>query len=244
MFFPTTQATTESLPSKRVKLKGAQRLESGKQSPRMVQTRHLDAGDPGAIVEAAQLLRQGHLVVLPTDTVYGVAAEAFNAAAINRLYQVKQRPLDKGIPILLADFDDLEKVSHQVPEIARRYISRFWPGPLTLIVPKRVDLPAAVSPNQGVAVRIPGNDAARALIRAAGGALAVTSANRSGRPPAQTAAQALAELSGWVAAVLDDGPSPMSIASTIVSCLGRYPKIVREGPISAEDLALVNQNVV
>lgn len=219
-------------------------MESGRQPPKSIQTRHLYAGDPGAIDEAAKLLRHGHLVVLPTDTVYGIGAAAFNAAAVTRLYQVKQRPHQKGIPILLADFDDLEKVARHVPEIARRYIERFWPGPLTLIVPKRFDLPAAISPNEGIAVRIPDNDVARALIRTAGGAIAVTSANRSGRPPAQTAGQALVELGGWVAAILDDGPSPMSVASTVVSCLGSQPEIVREGPISAENLALTDPNAV
>lgn len=219
-------------------------LENGKQLPKSIQTRHLNAGDPGAITEAADLLRQGHLVVLPTDTLYGVGANAFNAAAITRLYQIKQRPYQKGIPILLADFDDLEKVAHYVPEIAKRYIEHFWPGPLTLIVPKRAGLPAAISPNEGIAVRIPDNNVARTLIRAAGGALAVTSANRSGRPPAQTADQALVELGGWVAAVLDDGPSPMSVASTIVNCLGTRPEIAREGPFDIEALALVDPDVV
>ena len=219
-------------------------MESGRQPPRFIQTRHLNAGDRGAIDEAAELLRHGHLVVLPTDTVYGVGAIAFNAIAVNRLYRVKQRPYQKGIPVLLADFDDLEKVTRHVPEIAWRYIERFWPGPLTLIVPKSSNLPTAISPNEGIAVRIPDNDVARALIRTAGGALAVTSANRSGHPPAQTASQALIELGGWVAAVLDGGPSPMSVASTIVSCLGSHPEIVREGPLSAEALALIEQNAV
>ena len=219
-------------------------MESGKQPPKSIQTRLLHAGEPRAIEEAAELLRQGHLVVLPTDTLYGIGAAAFNAAAVTSLYQAKQRPHQNGIPILLADFDDLEKVARHVPEIARRYIERFWPGPLTLIVPKRSTLPAVISPNEGVAVRIPNSDVARALIRAAGGALAVTSANRSGHPPAQTARQALVELEGWAAAVLDDGPSPMSVASTVVSCLDSQPKIVREGPFGAEVLALFGQNAV
>lgn len=219
-------------------------MEHGKQPPKSIQTRHLNAGNPSAIIEAAELLKQGHLVVLPTDTLYGIGASAFNADAVARLYHVKQRPLHKGIPVLLADFSDLEKVVRHVPETAAAYIRRFWPGPLTIILPKSAKLPVAISPNEGIAVRIPDNDMARALIRAAGGALAVTSANRSGQAPAQTADQALVELGGWVAAVLDDGPSPMSVASTIVSCLGPHPKIVREGPVRAKDLALVDQNAV
>lgn len=199
-------------------------------------TRLLSATDPEAIHETAVLLQQGHLVVFPTDTVYGVGVDAFNDAAIRRLYAVKQRPLHKGIPILLADPDDLGKVAAFIPPLARQHIAQHWPGPLTIIVPKHFGLPPSISPNDGIALRIPDHPVARALIRAAGGALATSSANLSDQPPALSGQQALAALNGLVSVVLDDGPSPGDHPSTIISYLGDRPVIVREGPIPAQAL--------
>jgi L-threonylcarbamoyladenylate synthase len=203
-----------------------------------METHLLNAQQPDAVAQAATWLRQGQLVAFPTDTVYGVGADAFNADAIEHLYQAKQRPDEKGIPILLADLADLDKVTQTVPSLVRRLMTRFWPGPLTLIVPRHPDLPANISPNDNVAVRIPDCDVARNLIRAAGGAIAATSANQSGKPPAQTGAEALAALSGLVTAVLDDGPTPGGIPSTIITFVNGTLRIVREGPITASDLAL------
>jgi L-threonylcarbamoyladenylate synthase len=213
-------------------------LELGADRAKNVETRHLLVSEPGAIAKTAELLKRGHLVVFPTDTLYGLGAIAFNGEAVIRLYQVKGRPLQKGIPVLLADLADLKKVASSVPAAARSLIDRFWPGPLTLVVPKHPDLPAVISPNDGVAVRIPNSEVTRALIRAAGGAVATSSANASGRTPACTAAEALAWLGGHVAAVLDDGPCPEGVASTIVDCRGEVPLIVREGPIPAAALKL------
>lgn len=200
-------------------------------------TKHLHAS-AAAIAETAAYLKQGHLVVFPTDTLYGIGADAFNEAAVARLYQAKQRPHEKAIPILLADLSDIGRVAQTIPAMAEMYIQRFWPGPLTLIVPKHAQLPANISDNNGIAVRIPASEISRAVIRAAGGAVATSSANRSGQPPATTAAQAISQLEGWVTAVLDDGPSPHAIASTIVDCTGLIPKLVRQGPILPEQLAL------
>jgi L-threonylcarbamoyladenylate synthase len=211
-------------------------LEFGTGKKRAAETRHLRAEEPGAIAAAAELLRQGHLVVFPTDTLYGIGANAFNAEAITRLYQVKARPQQKGIPILLSDLHQLQNVIRDIPDMAIAYYERYWPGPLTLIMPKHRDLPAVISPNEGVAVRIPDNDVTRALIRAAGGMVATSSANRSGQRPARTGADAMRLLGGQVSAVLDDGPCPEEVASTIIDCLGKEPVIIREGPILAADL--------
>jgi L-threonylcarbamoyladenylate synthase len=115
-------------------------------------------------------------------------------------------------------------------------MARFWPGPLTLIVPLHPDLPANISPNDSIAVRIPDCEVARDLIRAAGGAVAATSANQSGQPPAQTGAEALAALDGLVTAVLDDGPTPGGVPSTIITFVDGQVRIIRAGPISADDL--------
>lgn len=204
-------------------------------------TRHLLATEPQAIEVTAVALRQGQLVVFPTDTVYGVGVIAFNEAAIQQLYAVKQRPFTKGIPILLADHADLGHVAAHIPPLAQAHITQFWPGPLTIIVPKHPSLPPALSPNAGIALRIPDHPVARAVIRAAGGALATSSANLSDNPPAANGRQALNQLNGRVAIVLDDGPTPGDRPSTIVSYLGPTPVIVRDGPISAQDLGLPPQ---
>jgi L-threonylcarbamoyladenylate synthase len=196
------------------------------------------ATEPHLNEATAVALQQGHLVVFPTDTVYGVGVDAFNEDAIRLLYVVKQRSLDKGIPILLADHADLAKVAANIPPLAQDHITRFWPGPLTIIVPRHPSLPALISPNAGIALRIPDHPVARAIIRAAGGALATSSANLSSNPPALNGRQALDELSGLVAIVVDDGPTPGDRPSTIISYLGDTPVIVREGPISAQALGL------
>lgn len=199
-------------------------------------TRHLRAGDPSAVFEAAEWLRHGYPVVFPTDTVYGVGVMPFDEAAIERLYAVKGRPADKGIPILLSGEADLEKVAGPVPPEARELIDHFWPGPLTLILPRLAGLPDAISPNANIAVRIPDHPVARALIREAGGAVATSSANLSGMEPALSGAAALAALRGVVAAVLDDGPSPGGRPSTIIDCSGARPIILREGSLSVAQL--------
>lgn len=193
-------------------------------------THHLYADRPDDVAQTAVYVKAGHLVVIPTDTVYGVGCNAFHREAIIELYRVKQRPWQKAIPILLADVSALPEVARRVPESALVFIAQHWPGPLTIVLPKRLDLPDVLSPEDTVAVRIPQHEAARAVIRAAGGAMAVTSANLSGQPPAITAGEALAALGGLVTAVLDAGPAPRGQASTIIDCTGQAPVILRPGP--------------
>ncbi|MEW5989313.1 MAG: L-threonylcarbamoyladenylate synthase [Chloroflexota bacterium] len=199
-----------------------------------MKTKLLRADEPEAVAEAADLLRHGHLVVFPTDTLYGVGADAFNEAAVDRLYQAKQRDLAKGIPILLADVADLDRVVAEVTAEAGWLIERFWPGPLTLVLPKSDRLPANLSPNEGVAVRIPDHEIARQVIRAAGGAVATSSANVSGRPPARTVQEAMVALAGVVAAVLDGGPAERGVASTVLDCTVRPPRLLRAGPVDID----------
>jgi len=201
-------------------------------------TLRLDANDPAAIAAAAERLRRGLPVVLPTDTVYGVGVLPFDAAAIDRLYAVKGRPAEKGIPVLLGDVADVAYVAGIIPPSAAALMAHFWPGPLTLVVPRSADLPANLSPDDTVAVRVPDHPVARALIRAAGGAVAASSANLSDQPPALTADEVLATLGGRVAAVLDDGPSPGGVASTVVDCTVDPPVIRRAGPLTAAQLGL------
>lgn len=203
-----------------------------------MQTTLLDANQVGSIEEAARLLKSGHLIAFPTDTLYGVGADILNPKAIQRLYMAKRRPLEKGIPILLSDIEKLGDFVKSTPELARSLAGRFWPGPLTLILPKRDHLPSIVSPDKNIAVRIPDNDIARAFIRASGGAVVTSSANRSEKPPALDAQEALNALEDSIAAVLDGGQVPLGIASTIVDCTVSPPKILRAGPITEKDLLL------
>ena len=194
-------------------------------------TEILLAGRGRDLERAAELLRAGQLVAFPTDTVYGVGAPAFDANAVASIYVAKERPPDKAIPVLIADASDLSRIAASVPDCARALIARFWPGALTLVLPKRPDVSEIVSSDETVAVRIPNLDLARALLRLTG-PLAATSANRSGQPSPVTAADVMAQLGGRIAAVLDGGPCPGGISSTVVDCVASPPRVLREGALS------------
>lgn len=191
----------------------------------------MPASDPNTVMVAADFLIAGQLIVIPTDTVYGVAAR-LSDDAILRLYLAKERPPDKAIPILLSSVDDVEQVAQPMPSYLRAMAQRFWPGPLTLVLPKRDGLPQRVSDLPTVGVRVPDNATAQAIIRAAGGALAVTSANRSGQPAARTVQEAIEQLGDSIALVIDGGRCELEVASTVAAIEGRIVRVVREGPIT------------
>jgi len=191
----------------------------------------LPADHPNALTQALQILQNGGLVAFPTDTVYGVGALAFDAAAIEKIYAAKGRSTEKAIPILFGDAADLEQVTAQVSEMALRLAGSFWPGPLTLVVPKHTSLPEAVSTAPTVGVRVPDHPVARALLRAAG-PMAVTSANLSRQASPCTAQEVYAQLGGRIPLILDGGGTPGGVPSTVVNCLGAEPQILREGPIT------------
>lgn len=197
-----------------------------------MQTQFLTADQPKALEQAAALLKRGQIVIFPTDTLYGIGVNAYQSVAIDQLYEVKERSLDKGIPVLISDWEMVEKVAADVPPIAYAAMSRFWPGPLTLILPKQPHLSANISPDETVAVRLPNHWLTRQLIQLAGGAVATSSANLSGQAPAGTAQEAFDIFSGRVAAVLDGGPVTYGIGSTILDCTVSPPQIVRPGPIA------------
>lgn len=201
----------------------------------MTETRLIPAAQPDAIEQALRILRAGGLAAFPTDTVYGVGALAFDGPAVESIYAAKDRPVEKAIPILIADADDLDKVAVDIPPMARILAARFWPGPLTLVVPKQPTLPEAISATTTVAVRIPDHPVARALLRAAG-PMAVTSANLSGQPSPVEAEEVLRQLNGRIPLVLDGGVTPGGVPSTLVDCLGAEPVLLREGPLTKEQI--------
>ena len=187
---------------------------------------------------ALKILQSGGIVAFPTDTVYGLGALAFNNNAIESIYKAKNRPVEKAIPILIGDLSDFEKVADDIPNMALRFASRFWPGPLTCIVPKKRTLPLAVSATSTIAVRIPDHVDARALLRAAG-PMAVTSANISGGQNPSTAGEVYDQLNGRIPLILDGRTTQGGIPSTLVDCTGELPVILREGPITLDKLLSV-----
>jgi L-threonylcarbamoyladenylate synthase len=190
---------------------------------------------PEAPQMAAEVLRSGALIVMPTDTVYGVAS-LLDEAAVERIFLAKKRPPDRAIPVLLADQSEVLQVASEFSDSARRLADSFWPGPLTMALPKRDDLPPNLSTLPTVGVRVPGYAPSRAIIAAAGGALAVTSANRSDQPPACTIQACIRYLSDAVGLYLDGGTCPGGVPSTVIAFEGGELRIVRKGPISEEAL--------
>jgi len=195
------------------------------------------------VIRAAELLNAGELVAFPTDTVYGVAAIVNQPKAVTKLYVAKERPPEKAIPILIAHENDLAMVVTELSDVVRRLVSQFWPGGLTLILPKSKAVPPEVSPTPNVAVRLPALTLARQVITATGTPLAVTSANRSGQPSPRTASEVLTQLGGRVAAVLDGGTCPGGVPSTILDCTTDPPRVLRVGAISVESLLKVTMIV-
>lgn len=202
-----------------------------------MQTKAVSASE---IRAALNVLQNGGIVAFPTDTVYGLGALAFDNAAIESIYTAKDRSIEKAIPILIGDLSGLDQIADDIPNMALHFAARFWPGPLTCIVPKKQTLPLAVSATSTVAVRIPNHPDALALLRAAG-PMAVTSANISGQPSPSTAKEVYAQLIGRIPLILDGGKTPGGIPSTVVDCTGSEPVILREGPISLAELLSVMQ---
>ncbi|GBD30334.1 Threonylcarbamoyl-AMP synthase [bacterium HR32] len=189
-----------------------------------------DAPAPRRAVEA---LRAGEVVVYPTDTVYGLGCDATEPSAVRRVFEVKGRPPDQPVPVLLAEPGEAEALAHVSPG-ARRLMERFWPGPLTLVLPGRGVVADLVTAGTGtVGLRVPDHPVPRALVRACGFPLVGTSANTSGRPAPTTVPQVLSDLDGRVRLVLDGGRL-RGRPSTVVDCTGDRPRVLRAGPIPAE----------
>ncbi len=189
---------------------------------------------------AVRALREGGLVAYPTDTVYGLGAHAFILEAVERVFEVKARPHNAPLPLLLADADDLPRVAREVPEAARRLAEAFWPGGLSIVLPRSPAVPSLVTGGgEGVAVRVPDHQALRTLIRRLGAPITGTSANLSGHPSPTTVEEVQEQLGGRIELILDGGRCPGGVPSSVVDLIGQSPRLVREGAISRESLERV-----
>ncbi|HEX7022744.1 MAG TPA: L-threonylcarbamoyladenylate synthase, partial [Trueperaceae bacterium] len=189
---------------------------------------------------AADILRAGGLVAFPTETVYGLGADAANPEALAKVFAVKGRPTDHPLIVHLASPEQLDEWAEPVPELALRLVDAFWPGPLTLILRRAPGVLDAVTGGQDtVGLRVPRHPVARELLRAFGGGVAAPSANRFGRISPTTAAHVRADLGERVDAILDGGPSEVGLESTILDLSSREPRILRPGGITAGQLAKV-----
>lgn len=195
----------------------------------------LRADHPVALQHAVDILRHGGLVAFPTDTVYGLAALAFDAQSIERLYVAKGRNSERAIAVLIGNLNQLDQVTGDIGDQARQLAERFWPGPLTLIVPRHPNLPEVLSPLQTIGVRIPDHPLAIRLLEMAG-PLAVTSANLSGLANTTTAQEVLEQLNGRVHLIVDGGQTPGGVPSTVIDCTGPAPTLLREGPVKLVEI--------
>jgi len=189
------------------------------------------------IEQGTEILKKGGVIAFPTDTVYGVGADAFNAMAVERIYEIKGRPRDRQVPLLIADAEQLAILTtDEPPEIALFLARRFWPGGLTLVLPRADSLPAYLAPEPGIAVRIPNHPLCLALIQHLGNPIIGTSANISGRPPALTADDVRQQLAAKIDLVIDGGRCPGGKESTVVDVTHQAPVILRQGIISSYEI--------
>jgi L-threonylcarbamoyladenylate synthase len=192
------------------------------------------------LAEAVAVLRGGGIVAMPTETVYGLGADAANPAALKQVFALKGRPADHPLIVHVGDADQVARWAREVPDVVGDLVARFWPGPLTIVLRKQPDVPDLVTGGQDtVAVRMPNHPVALTLLRAFGGGIAAPSANRFGRISPTTADHVREEFGPHCPLVLDGGPSDVGLESTILSLADETPCILRPGGISADDLAKI-----
>ncbi len=208
-------------------------------------TLHLDGSDPADIAHAADILRAGGLVAFPTETVYGLGADAANDAAVAKIFAAKNRPADHPLIVHIASADELPHWARDIPEVAWQLAAQFWPGPLTLILKRAPGIAtAAAAEYDSIGLRVPGHPVALALLKAFGGGIAAPSANRFGRISPTCAAHVLSELDGRIDAVIDGGACAVGLESTILDLSGlnspgARPKVLRPGAVTAMQLTAV-----
>lgn len=196
--------------------------------------------DTEALERAAAIIRDGGLVAFPTETVYGLGADALSAEASKKIYAAKGRPSDNPLIVHVAEFSDMEKIAQEMPEEAKKLADAFWPGPLTMIVRKNDKVPYETTGGMDtVAVRMPNHPVALELIRRSGGYIAAPSANTSGKPSPTLAEHVAFDMDGRIPMILDGGPVGIGIESTIVDLTEEIPMILRPGYITPKMLEKV-----
>lgn len=199
----------------------------------------LPASDPSTVPQAAEIIRAGGLVAIPTETVYGLGANAMDEEAVAKIFLAKGRPQDNPLIIHISCAEELTRYCHDIPEAAWRLAERFWPGPLTMVLPVKPCVPKRTTAGLStVAVRCPKTQVTRELIRAAGVPIAAPSANLSGKPSTTAAAHVLHDYGtdGRIDAIIDGGPCEVGVESTIVDLTGEKPRLLRPGGITPEEL--------
>ena len=201
-----------------------------------IKTQILD-GTKNGIEKAAQILKDGGLCAIPTETVYGLAANALNADAVNAIFAAKGRPADNPLIVHIAELSELEIYASSFPEKAKKLTEQFWPGPLTVILPKTEQVPSAVTCGMDtVAIRMPSHPIAREIIKQAGVGLAAPSANRSGRPSPTTVNHVLEDMDKKIDAIVDGGDCKYGLESTVISFIGDIPRLLRPGAVTPEQI--------
>jgi len=197
----------------------------------------LPVASPHAIEWTAERIATGGVVAIPTDTVYGIAASLAHEDALARIFTVKGRPGDRTLPVLVSSTEVLARIAQDVSEETLVLIDRYWPGPLTVVVNARSGMPAVVTgPGETIGVRLPNHPVAIEVIAKAGGAIACTSANRSGDPPGRTALDVAESVGDGLDLILDGGQTPGGVASTVIAVEDDTIRVLREGAIPAEHL--------
>lgn len=210
----------------------------------MIETKIL-AADESSICEAARLLKNGEVVGMPTETVYGLAANALDEQAVRKIFAAKGRPADNPLIVHISNFDMIRPLVTEIPELAYKCAELFWAGPLTMILPKSEAIPSVTSGGlDSVGIRMPSHKVARALISKCGFPIAAPSANLSGSPSPTTARHVLNDMNGRIPAIIDGGFSAVGVESTVISFEGDAVRILRPGFISEEDLRDVTPNVI
>ena len=194
--------------------------------------------DPAVLAAAASIIRKGGLVAFPTETVYGLGANGLDSSAVRRIFQAKGRPADNPLILHIAEKRELSTLVAVVPDWLEPVLEKYWPGPLTVVLPRLPIVPDIVTAGlDTVAVRLPSLGAARELIRAAGVPIAAPSANLSGRPSPTTAEAVMSDMEGRIEMVLDGGPCEVGLESTVLDCSAKIPTILRPGGVTQEMLS-------
>ena len=192
------------------------------------------------VERAVAILKAGGIVAYPTDTVYGLGADAFNVKAVERVFELKGRPRNMALPVLLAEVAQVSEVASSVPEIAWVFVNRFWPGGLTLVLTKAASVPDIVTAGgDKVAIRIPNHEVPRAIIRGLGAPIIGTRANITDRPTPVTAEEVKQQLGDQIDLIIDGGKCPGGVESTVVDVTGGSPVVLREGIIPKEEIEKV-----